>query len=513
MADLPAGLVRELEPLRKQIHEQRNVVFPVVGSGLSFKLGSWDKLLESLIERASPDAQTEMRQALAAGDYLGVAGYLESLPAIGVQTIASTIREKFHLTGQKRRERPETYDLVAALPLEHFATTNYDPWLKDAVTKKLGFPPRVYTPTDPGAFNDIATSSDPLVLMIHGDADRPESCVLSEQGFRRLTHGNPSYMRGMQALVSSRSLLFIGHSMKDPDLRIFLDEWSQTFTPDGGAPRHWILGVGLTDLQRGAFLRKGVMPISYGPAGDHSLLPDVLRHLALPLGGDPQSVRGASSSTPVGGSSPTQAGASESKRPDSRRPPTGERFDPPAAIPTELVHTLAEEYPDVTSARLLWQRAGGKISEVENITQPRNLWQQLWRRSSQGASVRPIRLLCTALEDLPNNSILLRHLGELAPPPTKEAAESWFARLEATQPVLTKEVLWGWIEDWEEADEGTTFAALLNFKNRLPSARRSELREVLATLLTEHDSGAQSQTLSTPARAMGRALLKLLKLT
>ncbi|MHB1117798.1 effector-associated domain EAD1-containing protein [Sideroxydans sp.] len=79
-------------------------------------------------------------------------------------------------------------------------------------------------------------------------------------------------------------------------------------------------------------------------------------------------------------------------------------------IPTDLINVLAEEYPDVQHARALWQRAGGRASDVENITRPRDLWQRLWLRSVQGASARPEKLLQAALENLPDNAVLHQHL-------------------------------------------------------------------------------------------------------
>lgn len=83
------------------------------------------------------------------------------------------------------------------------------------------------------------------------------------------------------------------------------------------------------------------------------------------------------------------------------------------SIPTDLINVLAEEYPDVQHARALWQRAGGKASDIENITRPRDLWQRLWQRSMQGALVRPEKLLQAALEDLPDNAVLRQHLSML----------------------------------------------------------------------------------------------------
>ena len=79
----------------------------------------------------------------------------------------------------------------------------------------------------------------------------------------------------------------------------------------------------------------------------------------------------------------------------------------------DLIEVFAEHYPDVAEARSLWERAGGKASEVENITRPRDLWQRLWKRSTQGASVTPIALLRVALDDSPYNQVLTQHLSAL----------------------------------------------------------------------------------------------------
>jgi len=79
-------------------------------------------------------------------------------------------------------------------------------------------------------------------------------------------------------------------------------------------------------------------------------------------------------------------------------------------LPRDLIAVLAEEYPDVRDARALWQRAGGKASEVENMPRPFDLWQRLWQRSRQGALARPEMIVQAALDDLPDNAVLLHYL-------------------------------------------------------------------------------------------------------
>jgi hypothetical protein len=71
-------------------------------------------------------------------------------------------------------------------------------------------------------------------------------------------------------------------------------------------------------------------------------------------------------------------------------------------IPHDLIEVLADEYPDVRDARALWERAGGRAGDVEQVGRPRDLWQRLWLRAANGAVVRPVELLQAVLRDLPN---------------------------------------------------------------------------------------------------------------
>lgn len=85
----------------------------------------------------------------------------------------------------------------------------------------------------------------------------------------------------------------------------------------------------------------------------------------------------------------------------------------PPLLPRDLLEFLAEHYPDVRDARTLWQRAGGRIAEVENISRPFDLWQNLWRRSVQGAAVQPKALLREVQQDYPANMVVDHYLSSL----------------------------------------------------------------------------------------------------
>ncbi|CAG9298181.1 phosphorylase family protein [Celerinatantimonas diazotrophica] len=78
----------------------------------------------------------------------------------------------------------------------------------------------------------------------------------------------------------------------------------------------------------------------------------------------------------------------------------------------QLIDVLAEEYPDPRDARALWQRAGGKSYDIENVPRPRDLWQKIWQKATQGAIVTPAKLLAQVASELPNNDVILYFLNQ-----------------------------------------------------------------------------------------------------
>ncbi|MBL4704943.1 MAG: hypothetical protein JKY54_10500 [Flavobacteriales bacterium] len=95
------------------------------------------------------------------------------------------------------------------------------------------------------------------------------------------------------------------------------------------------------------------------------------------------------------------------------RPITDSTNTSDAQLTKELVEMLAELYPDVSEVRLLWERAGGSPREIENVPRPRDLWQRIWKRCTQGAVVSPQALLNEILVDYPSNAVISKHLDNL----------------------------------------------------------------------------------------------------
>lgn len=76
----------------------------------------------------------------------------------------------------------------------------------------------------------------------------------------------------------------------------------------------------------------------------------------------------------------------------------------------DLLELLAEEYPEITQARALWKRAGGKNNELASNPYPRDMWLNIWNRSLNGASVTPTSLLLEVKKDYPENKVVIAAL-------------------------------------------------------------------------------------------------------
>lgn len=254
MNHLPEKLSERLEVLRRRLHFETNAILPLVSADVPSGLPAFREMLVQLIGFVEDKGfADEMRVALAEKRFHEVAEGLEASPGIGRARLTERIAALYKRPPGKV---PPLFAQIAGLPVEHFVTTAYHPFLKNALAKKLGETPRVHVPSDVGALADLRVNSPPLVLMLHGDADRPETCVISETGYRSLIHGQ-AYRKALSSLFSQRTLLFIGSADIEPDLALVLEEWQEIFAPSGEL-RHFLLGGAIARMTKQRLLHRGI---------------------------------------------------------------------------------------------------------------------------------------------------------------------------------------------------------------------------------------------------------------
>lgn len=178
-----------------------------VGAGVSIPSGlpSWSQLGETM--RAA---------ARLSNNYgnLRVADCCRQV--LGGRTFASLMEAEVN----KATEPSAIHRRIAGLPVNIFATTNYDIHLESALREAKKVEPRVLSLDDTTAWLYLPDHpSEPWVMKLHGCIRRTrDRLVISEEDFLSFSACYPNIVQGMREVLARHPVLFIGYSLSDWDL-------------------------------------------------------------------------------------------------------------------------------------------------------------------------------------------------------------------------------------------------------------------------------------------------------
>jgi formylglycine-generating enzyme required for sulfatase activity len=215
-----------LDQIAQKLFDKELILF--VGSGMSAGCyPTWGKLLEELInEHLSKDrkAKAEAKQMLKDKQYLNAAWVIQCREEKDFQTkLAARFRKREHAEVEAR------YNLLNGLPFRAIFTTNYDHFLNNLKDRSC------VTQAD-----DLGTVfSEGRVLKLHGDQTRPETMVLTSTDYT-VAKFLPQLAHIMETAATAYSFLFIGYSMGDEDVLLWLER-SCFLAGRTPGPRHFAL--------------------------------------------------------------------------------------------------------------------------------------------------------------------------------------------------------------------------------------------------------------------------------
>jgi hypothetical protein len=311
---IPASLVRHLT-------NGRCALF--VGAGLSVGAGlpDWKKLLGSMItdvesEDESGGAGAELRRLVVAGKLLEVADHCR-------QRLGE--RRYLELLGEQLRggsgDIPEAHRIITELPFNALVTTNYDKLFERAYDKCRGYLPKVVTSRQRENLGSLLFSGGFFILKAHGDIDDAASLVLTARDYREIIHANPAFDALFSALLMTRSTLFVGYSLSDPDFRLLFDRQLSTFGEN--VPERYALMAGVGPIESDVLKRAANIKVLPYPEGKHEEVLVFLRSLKERV----------------------QAPAAERAEPKAAAPAPIQRVSPPMAPPRVSMPAPISEVP------------------------------------------------------------------------------------------------------------------------------------------------------------------------
>lgn len=210
-----AAMDRFMREYPNALNDGAGAIF--VGAGVSMAAGypSWSNLLREI------------------GDELGVSSK-------NVQDLAALAQWSIQESGGATRVRnvikehigvdyplPEALQIIARLPVRHIWTTNYDRLIERSFRE-------IDRPIDSiSAANDLALRPTPgatRLYKMHGSVDRLDDVVISTDDYELFRSRRGAYLPLLNAHLTSMSMLFIGLSFTDPNIKHILSLIRESFT-------------------------------------------------------------------------------------------------------------------------------------------------------------------------------------------------------------------------------------------------------------------------------------------
>lgn len=222
---------------------KENRVAALVGAGASAASGLplWGALIELMASEAKANRHIT---ASRASEYKRLAKFPDKY-----LMVASSLKEDFGsnfdaliekiFLRSKHAPAPVHTSLAKLKRLQFVVTTNYDTLLE-----------RVFRGADPDVavctYLEISEIQRRLarreffLLKAHGDAAKASSIILTDADYRALLYHRRAYQSLLSSMFTMYSIIFIGASLNDPEIKLLLGFIADSFHPSGG-PLHYAL--------------------------------------------------------------------------------------------------------------------------------------------------------------------------------------------------------------------------------------------------------------------------------
>lgn len=217
---LPAVAVDRARALAREAGAGQLVVFLGAGVGAGAGLPLWDELLTALAERAGLGRDGVEWPHFQALDALDKAEYLAARlrehGGVGAAVVELLTRHRHYGLA---------HALVAGLPGREAITTNYDR-LFEAACQATGRPCAVL-PYEPDH------TSPRWLLKMHGCVEHADDIILTRENYLRYAERNAALAGIVQAMLITRSMLFLGFSLGDDNFLRIVDAVRRAIRPTG----------------------------------------------------------------------------------------------------------------------------------------------------------------------------------------------------------------------------------------------------------------------------------------
>lgn len=182
------------------------------GAGLSRPSGyvSWKELLREIAKDIRLDVDRE-------NDLISVAQFYKN-----EMESRSNLNQDIIHQFTKEAKKNKTMDILSSLPIDTYWTTNYDKVIETTLENQAKKKVDVKITQENLAENK--PNRDVVVYKFHGDVSQPSQAVLTKDDFEIFSRTRQLFISSLQGDLISKTFLFIGYSLSDPNLLQILSQ-------------------------------------------------------------------------------------------------------------------------------------------------------------------------------------------------------------------------------------------------------------------------------------------------
>jgi hypothetical protein len=232
----------------------------VVGAGISAHSTNasgacppgWGGLLTALVNEviSSPTKRKPARELIGAFRYLEAAEYLRSIARS--EGKEEDVLKKIARatdgggTSAEQFQPAAIHQSLMSLSPTIVVTTNYDKILERATNN--GFNVHSFEST---TLAREVRQGNPVIVKVHGTVDDATKIVITRSDYSRLRRQGSSVLEVLEAIFLTRTVLFVGYGMGDPDIQLLLEN---VLGARGEIAAHFLLtGNGMATYQRDVY--------------------------------------------------------------------------------------------------------------------------------------------------------------------------------------------------------------------------------------------------------------------
>lgn len=273
MIDWPQEIVED-------IARRRSVLF--LGAGISKNAVNnagerpkdWGEYLRHAAQQITDVAKrTEVTDCIAANDFLTACELVRK--HLRPDAFKRTLLEEFV---EKRFNHGQIHDDISAVDSRFVLTTNFEKIYENRANQlqQNTVIVKSYHDTDVA---DAFRRTQRVVLKVHGSVDSPEKAIFTRSDYARARTEHRHFYELLEALFLTHTFVFLGASMRDPDIQLLLENYAYRF---GGARPHFMVmargsvSAAVLDIMEQSMNLHAVL---YDPANHHIELAESLKEL------------------------------------------------------------------------------------------------------------------------------------------------------------------------------------------------------------------------------------------